>query len=338
MKAAVWHGERNIVIENLPKPVANQYEVVIRVKAAGICGSELHAYEGLSKRRTPPLVMGHEFAGIVEEIGKGVNRIKVGDRVTMEPAVPCGSCEACLTGRSNLCKARRHIGLDFQGAFAEYVKAPSLTLHKIPDPISFEEATLAEPLSAGLHAVSIAKVGGGDTILIIGAGVIGISCLIAARDKAKSVIISDVVKSRLEFARPLGADVMIDSSKIDPIDEVERFTNGRGVDAVIEAVGLETTVAQAISAVREGGRVTVIGLLDETIRFNIMKIVTREIQLSGSYGRTSEDFRNSLALLERRAPTIRGLITHKLPLEKASEGFETLSKQKHTSMKVILIP
>jgi L-iditol 2-dehydrogenase len=338
MKAAVWHGGRDIRIENLPKPTANYNEVVIRVKAVGICGSELHAYEGISKRRTPPLVMGHELAGVVEEIGEGVTRIGHGDRVTMEPAVPCGLCEQCLTGRMNLCKSRRHIGLDFQGAFAEYVKAPSQVLHKIPPSVSFEEATLAEPLSAGLHAMSIARIGDGDSVLIIGAGVIGMSCLIAARERAKTAIMSDIVDFRLEVARSLGADILIDSSKVDPVGEVERITNGRGVDIAIEAVGLEKTVGQAVSAVREGGRVTVVGMLDETIRVNIMKVVTREIQLSGSYGRTNEDFKNSLILLERRAPTIRRLITHKLDLDKASEAFEILSKMKHSSMKVVLIP
>jgi len=338
MKAAVWYGGKDIRIEDLQKPVAGQDEVVIKVEAVGICGSDLHAYEGVSKRRSPPLVMGHEVAGIAKELGAGVTGIALGDRVTMEPAVPCGVCEQCRSNRMNLCPSRRHIGLDFPGAFAEYVKAPSRIFHKIPDSVSFEEATLAEPLSAGLHAVGLAKIREGDIVLIIGAGVIGTCCLIAAREKAQTVIMSDVVGSRLDFARSLGADITVDTSKVDVVEEVKRITHGRGVDRSMEAVGLEKTVDQAVSAVKDGGRVTIVGLLDEIAKVNMMRIVTKEIELSGSYGRTTEDFRNGLTLLEQRGRTIRRLIMHKFQLENVLQAFETLSTNKPNSMKVVLTP
>ena len=338
MKAAVWHGGRDIRIEDLPRPAVGPEESLIRVKAAGICGSELHAYEGRSRRRVPPLVMGHEFAGVVEEIGEKTTEIRVGDRVTMHPAVACQVCEQCLSGRMNLCRARTHIGIDFPGAFAEYVKAPSRALYGIPDSMSFEEATLAEPLSVGIHTAGLANIRDGDVTLILGSGVIGLSCLIASREKRGTILVSDIVSFRLDFARSLGADVTIDASQMDLPEEVRRITAGRGADTAIEAVGLEKTVGQAISSVKYGGRVTIAGLLDEMIRVNILQVALKEIQLNGSYGRTNDDFRRSLTVLEEDAPTIRRLITHRFPLDHIAQAFETMSKEKGSAMKIVLIP
>jgi L-iditol 2-dehydrogenase len=338
MKAAVWYGGRDIRIEDLPKPAVGPEEILVKVKAAGICGSEFHAYEGLSKRRVPPLVMGHEFAGVVEGIGERTTGMKLGDRVTMHPAVPCRVCEQCLSGRTNLCGARSHVGLDFPGAFAEYVKAPGRAFYRIPDSISFEEATLAEPLSVGIHAAGLANVGDGDVVLILGSGVIGLSCLIAAREKRGTILVSDLVGSRLDFARSLGADAVIDASKVDPPEEVRRTTAGRGADTAIEAIGLEKTINQAISSVKYGGRVTIAGLLDEMIQVNILQVALREIQLNGSYGRTDDDFRRSLTVLEEAAPKIRRLITHRFPLDHIAQAFETMSKEKGSAMKIMLIP
>jgi len=338
MRAAVWYGGKDIRIEDLPRPAVAAKEVLIRVKAAGICGSELHAYEGLSKRRTPPLVMGHEFSGVVEEVGERATGLTPGDRVAMQPVVPCGACEQCLSGRINLCRARSHVGLDFPGAFADYVRAPSCVFHRIPDSVTFEEATLAEPLAVGIHAADVANVRGGEVVLILGAGVIGLSCLIATREKARTILVSDLVDQRLSFAKSLGADISIDASQTNPVEDVMRITARRGADTVIEAVGLEKTVGQAISSVKEGGRVTIVGLLDETARVNILQITLKEIQLTGCYGRTDDDFRKSLAILERNASKIRRLITHRFPLDRISQAFETMSANKQSVLKVVVVP
>jgi len=338
MKAAVWHGGRDIRIEDLPRPRAGLDEVVISVRAVGICGSELHAYEGLSKRRTPPLVMGHEFAGIVVEAGGPSRGISVGDRVTVDPAVPCGICEQCLQGRTNICRARRHVGLDFPGAFAEYVKMPGRACYRIPDSMPFDIATLAEPMSVGVHAVRVGSMSEQDVVLVIGSGVIGLSCLIAGREKAKRMIVSDILDSRLALARSFGSDATIDASKVDAVQELRHLTDERCADAVLEAVGVEKTVAQAISSVREAGRVVLVGLLDETARLNILEITLREIQVKGSYGRTSDDFRKSLEILEANLSMIRGLITHTFMLDEISHAFETMSKEKQTAVKVLITP
>lgn len=207
-----------------------------------------------------------------------------------------------------------------------------------PDSIGFEEAALAEPLSVGTHATRVANVKNGDTLLVLGSGIIGLSCLIAARDKAKTILVSDALDSRLSFATRLEADATINASTADTVAEVQRITCGRGVDVAIEAVGLEQTVGQAIASAREAGRVILVGLLQETARLNILQITLKEIRVNGSYGRTDEDFRNALRLLEIRRPTIRQLITHTFPLDQVSEAFDAMSSQKQGAIKALLIP
>jgi len=338
MKAAIWHGGRDIRIEDLPMPRAGPDEVVVNVRAVGICGSELHAYEGRSKRRIPPLVMGHEFAGTVVEAGERTTGISVGDRVAVDPAVPCGICEQCLHGRANVCRARRHVGLDFPGAFAEHVKMPGRACYRIPDSMPFDVATLAEPMSVGVHAVRVGSIDEQDVVLIIGSGIIGLSSLIAGREKAKRMIVSDLLDSRLALARSFGSDATIDASKVDAVQELQSLNEGKSADVVVEAVGLEKTIAQAISSVREAGRVVLVGLLDETARLNILQITLREIQLKGSYGRTSEDLRIAVALLGADLSAIRRLITHTFPLDNISHAFETMSREKRSTMKVVVVP
>jgi len=338
MKAAVWYGGKDIRIEDVAIPTVGPEEVLIKVKAVGICGSELHAYEGLSKRRIPPLVMGHEFAGVIEKLGERSTGLGLGDRVVVDPAVPCGVCELCLSGQTNICRARRHVGIDFPGAFAQYVKVPNRACYKISDSMSFEEAALAEPLSVGTHAASLANVRDGDVVLILGSGVIGLSCLIAARERAGTILVSDLFDLRLSFAKLFGADAVIDASTVDPVSEVQRTTSGKGADTVIEAVGLEKTVGQAISSVKDGGRVMLVGMLDQTARVNILQITLKEIQVKGSYGRTSGDFRKGLTLLEKDPSAIRRLITQTFPLDSVSQAFETMSSKKQSTMKIVLVP
>jgi L-iditol 2-dehydrogenase len=339
VKVAVWYGGKDIRIEDTSKPRAGPSESVIRVKAVGICGSDLHSFESLSKRRIPPLVMGHEFAGIVEEIGReSPDNIAVGDRVVVNPVIHCGICEECLSGRTNICRARRHLGVDLPGGFAEYVRVPSNLCYRISPSTSFEEAALTEPLSVGTHATSVANLKHGDIVLILGSGIIGLSCLIAAREKAKMIVVSDMFDFRLNFARLFGADATIDAGATDTVEEVQRITSGRGVDVAIEAVGVEQTVRQAVSSVKRGGEVTIVGNLEENVRLNIPQITGREIQVNGCYGRTNRDFRDTLKLLERDRSSIGRLVTHTFPLDRISDAFETSSTQKNNAMKVLVLP
>jgi len=340
MNAAVWYGGKNIRVEKVPKPVPVPGEALVKVKAVGICGSDLHAYQGVSKRRTPPLIMGHEFSGIIEEISQRTTptELRVGDRVTMLPAIPCGRCEQCLSGRMNLCRTRAHIGLDFPGAFAEYVKAPLDSFNRIPDSISFDEAALVEPLSIGLHAVNLTGVTEMRDVLILGCGVIGLSCLIWMRKKAGRIIVSDLIDFRLSCAKSYGADTIVNSREQDVVEEVRKMTGTRGVDTAIEAVGLERTIEEASLSVKEGGRITVVGMLDEIIRVNILRIVLKEIQLEGSYGRTENEFMKTMSTLETDAHEFRRLITHRFSLTDISRAFETICDSKQNTIKVILNP
>ncbi|RLI37795.1 galactitol-1-phosphate 5-dehydrogenase, partial [Candidatus Bathyarchaeota archaeon] len=173
MKAAIWYGGKDIRIEDVPKPEIRSDEVLVEVKAVGICGSELHAYEGISKRRRPPLIMGHEFSGVIAEIGGEVEGFKKGDRVVVDPLNRCGVCEQCTAGRGNICRNVKLLGLHVSGAFAEYVPAPARNCYKLPDHVSFEEGSVVEPLSVGVHAVNRTPIKLGDTVLVVGAGVIG---------------------------------------------------------------------------------------------------------------------------------------------------------------------
>jgi len=338
MRAAVWYGKKDIRIEDVSRPTVGPGEVLIKVKAAGLCGTELHAYEGVSRRRRPPLIMGHEFAGVVEEVGTGARGVAIGDRVAVNPAVPCGACDECQSGRPNICRVRQHVGVDFPGAFAEYAKVPDRVCFKIPDEIPFKEATLAEPLSIGTHTAALAEATDKDILLILGSGPIGLSCLIALRDTAKMTIVADTLDSRLKFAKMLGADVTIDASRTDIASEVRYLTSGKCADIAIEAVGLEKTVGQSIASVGNAGRVVIVGLLDETARINLLDIVLRQIELKGSYGRTNEEFLRALGLLKRDLHNIGRLITHTYSLDQVSEAFETMSRDKRTAMKIVVIP
>ncbi len=210
MKAAIWYGGKDIRVEDVPKPEIRSDEVLVEVKAVGICGSELHAYEGVSKRRKSPLVMGHEFSGVIAEVGDKVEGFKKGDRVVVDPLSRCGVCEQCTVGRGNVCRNVKLLGLHVSGAFAEYALAPARNCYKLPDHVSFEEGSVVEPLSVGVHAVNRTPIKLGDTVLVVGAGVIGLMALQAAKAAgAGSIFVTDVVDYGLRFAERLGADVAI---------------------------------------------------------------------------------------------------------------------------------
>lgn len=339
MKAAVWYGGKDIRIENVPKPEIRDDEVLVRVRAAGICGSELHAYEGISERRKPPLVMGHEFAGEVADIGKQVEGFKKGDRVVIEPITRCGICEQCLRGRGNVCRNVKLLGLHVNGAFAEYVPAPARNSYKIPDNVSYEEASTSEPLAVAVHAANRAPVKLGDTVVIIGAGIIGLNTLqVAKLAGAGKVFVTDVVDYRLDFAKKLGADVVINSKIEDPVKRVMELTGTKGVDVALEAVGIQATVQQAMSMVGIGGKIIVIGMLEKTMPLGMLDVVVKELDIKGSYGYVPDDFKAALDIIDNRKADVKSLVTNVLPLNDIVKGFELLHKKVEGVIKVVLKP
>src|SRR3984957_2996677 len=243
MKALLLSEYKHLAVAELPTPTPAAGEVLIRVAACGICGSDVHGYDGSSGRRIPPIVMGHEAAGVVAAVGEGVTHYQVGDRVTFDSTVYCGACEFCQRGEVNLCNHREVVGVSWRdyrraGAFAEYVTVPERILYRLPDSLSFADAAMLEAVSVAIHAVRVAETAGGETALVIGAGMIGLLILQAARAAGCSrIFVAGVDATRLELARVLGADPAIEGSGESLTSRIEQLTGGRGVDLVFEAVG-----------------------------------------------------------------------------------------------------
>jgi len=336
MKAAVWYGGKDIRIEELPTPKIKDDEVLVKVKAVSICGSDLHAYIGVSKRRMPPLVMGHEFSGEIVKVGRTVKGLKEGERVVLEPVLSCGTCVLCRRGRSNICENIKLVGLHLCGAFSEFVAIPASKCHRLPDAISFEEASLVEPLAVAVHAVNLASLEKGEDIGIIGSGAVGVMTLQVAKNiGAGNIFVVDTLDYRLELAKKLGATTTINAKKENPI---QRILSDGGVDAVFEAVGHEETVQQAIAMVKKGGKVIVIGMLEATMELPMLDVVVKEIEIRGSYGYTSDDFEQALNLIAKGKVKVKPLITHVLPLRDIARGFDILSRGAENVIKVVLKP
>ncbi len=341
MKSLLLSAYNHLEIADLPLPEIGPEEVLVRVEACGICGSDVHGYDGSSGRRIPPIVMGHEAAGTVEAVGANVRGYSKGDRATFDSTVYCGTCAYCARGEINLCDNRQVIGVscgDYRrnGAFAEYVSIPERILYRLPENISFAEAALLEAVSVALHAVRIAEMKGGETALVIGAGMIGLLTLQAAHAVGcRRVLIADVDDTRLQLARQVGADETLKSA--DLIAQVMKLTAGEGVDVVFEAVGRNETVAAAIDAPRKGGKVVLIGNIAPEVTLPLQKVVTRQIRLQGSCASAGE-YPQAIDLVGSGAIQVKPLITAVAALEEGPRWFERLHAREPHLMKVILAP
>jgi L-iditol 2-dehydrogenase len=327
----------------MPAPVVGLDEVLVRVEACGICGSDVHGYDGGSGRRIPPIVMGHEAAGVVASVGDEVKGFVAGDRVTFDSTVYCGHCDFCLRGEVNLCDNRQVVGVscgDYrrEGAFAEYVRVPQHILYKLPDSLSFAEAAMLEAVSVALHAVRITGPCEGNTALVIGAGMIGLLTLQAAKAAGyQRVMITDVDETRLALASRIGADAALLASGAELISAVMEKTGDRGVDVVFEAVGRNETIAAAIDAVRKGGTVTLIGNITPQIQLPLQKVVSREIRLQGSAASAGE-YPQAIGLMTSGRIDVKPLITAVAPLEDGPQWFARLHAREPNLMKVVLAP
>lgn len=343
MKSLLLSAYNQLEIADLPTPVPGRGEVLVRVETCGICGSDVHGYDGSSGRRIPPIVMGHEAAGTVAAVGPGVEGYAEGDRVTFDSTVYCGECPNCARGNINLCDNRQVIGVscgDYRrhGAFAEYVLVPELILYHLPDGLSFAEAAMLEAASVALHAVRVSEATGGETALVIGAGMIGLLTLQAAHALGcLRVFIADVDATRLELARKVGADETLHLSGAALADEVMRLTGGVGVDLAYEAVGRNETVASAIDCTRKGGTVTLIGNIKPEVTLPLQKVVTRQIRLQGSCA-SSGEYPQAIKLIASGKIQVKPLITAVASLEEGPRWFERLHAGEPNLMKVILSP
>jgi L-iditol 2-dehydrogenase len=294
MKALLLTEYKKMSCTDVPDPVCAADEVLIEVRACGICGSDIHGYDGSTGRRIPPLVMGHEAAGVIRSVGSAVTRFKAGQRVTFDSTVYCGACAHCRRGDVNLCDNRQVLGVscgDYRrhGAFAELVSVPERIVYAIPDELGFNEAAMIEAVSVGVHAVRLTPCSPGDTAVVIGTGMIGLLTLQAARIAGFSQVIAvDTEDSRLAVARELGATHAFNPASGDAAAFVKGLTQGQGADAVFECVGVNATVQSAVACVRKGGAVTLVGNLSPKVELPLQSVVTRQVRLQGSCASAGE--------------------------------------------------
>jgi L-iditol 2-dehydrogenase len=338
VKALVYRGPGEMPVEDRPDPVAGPGQVVVAIRASGICGSDVHGFTGATGRRRVGVVMGHEAAGQVVEIGPEVTTTAVGDRVVLRSILPCGVCDRCRHGQPNICEARQGLGMHIDGAYAERVLVPEGLLVPLPETLSYEDGALVEPLAVAMHAVNITPFELMDFVVIVGAGAIGLLTLLAARQRgAGSIIVTDRDPHRLGVARMLGADQAIDVSVSDPVAAVAAATNGRGADAVFEAVGIAATVAQSVAAARPGGQVTWIGNSAPEVEMPMQQLVTRELTIRGAYGFVDE-FEQAADALASGWIDARRLIECVAPLEDGPDLFRQLAAGSLSAVKVVLTP
>ena len=342
MKALLLSEYRRLEIADLPVPQPGAEEILVRVAACGICGSDVHGYDGSSGRRIPPLVMGHEAAGIVAETGAHVANFKPGDRVTFDSTVYCGECANCRRGEMNLCDNRQVLGVscgDYRraGAFAEFVVVPARIAYKLPENLSFEEAALLEAVSVAIHAVSLVPIGRESTALVIGAGTIGLLVQQALRAAGCGrVFVTDLDPTRLKLSKDLGATQVLQSGP-QLARDIAELTNGTGVDVAVEAVGINATVAAAIDNVRKGGSIVLVGNVTPEVTIHLQKVVSRQLRLQGSCASCGE-YPRAIDLMSKGVIQVKPLITALAPLEDGPRWFERLYKGEPNLLKIVLTP
>ncbi len=344
MKALVLTAPSQLAFTDFPDPVPADDEVLVRVRACGICGSDIHGWDGSTGRRRPPLIMGHEASGEIAAVGARVERWHVGDRVTFDSTISCGHCAYCRAGQVNLCDNRRVVGVapaEYRqhGAFAEFVALPARILYALPDQLSYAQAAMIEPVSIAIHAVQRVKLAPTDVAVVVGSGMIGLFVMQALRRAGVNRVIAvDLEDKRLALARELGATDTLNSGAGDPAAAIMSLTAGRGADVAFEVVGLSPTLHLALAAVRRGGSAVLVGNLAPRTDFPLQTVVTRELTIYGSCASAGE-YPLCLDLISRGVIRVDPMISAVAPLAEGRTWFERLSaKDGGKFMKVILQP
>jgi len=343
MRALLLSEYKKLSVVDMPTPEIGDDDVLVRVRACGICGSDIHGYDGSTGRRIPPLVMGHEAAGVIERVGGGVQGFASGERVSFDSTVSCGRCHFCRRGQINLCDNRTVLGVscgDYRrhGAFAEYVAVPSRILYKLPDSLPFERAALIESVSIAVHAVSRHVPEPHDTVVVVGSGMIGLLVIQVLKDKgAKNIVAVDIDPRKLALAQRMGATRTLNPKEIDVQAAVRDHTGGRGADVSIEVVGHGDTVLSAIRSLRKGGTVVLVGNLSPTVELPLQEVVSREISVLGSCA-SSGEIPECIDLLARGVVDVDPIISLKASLDEGPELFARLYGGDTTLMKVIIQP
>ena len=343
MKALLLKQYMQLELTDMPKPTIQADEVLVRVKACGICGSDVHGIDGSTGRRIPPLVMGHEAAGVVAEIGSEVKHLREGDRVTFDSTIYCGHCFYCRKGRPNLCDNRLVLGVSCEdyrqhGAFAEYVAVPQHIVYALPDALPFEHAAMIEALSIAVHGVGLTPIPLDSTAVVVGSGMIGLLVIQALRlAGCMRVFAVDIDDAKLKLALQLGAEEGLNPKSCDVPSCVRERTGGRGADISVEVVGATDPLNTALTSVRKGGVLILVGNLSPKVELSLQSVVTREIQVLGSCSSAGE-YPACIDLLARGAIQVEPLISARVPLSEGPDWLHRLYRKEPNLMKVILQP
>lgn len=345
MKAAVLEKYGKVSFKNIADPLLKDNEVLVKVSYASICGSDQHIYKGEFHPRTKlPLVPGHEFAGVVMDTGNNVSGFRTGEKVTIDPIIPCGECPACKRKHYPACSSLKLVGIDLDGGFAEYIAVKPEMIYKLPASVNHEYAALIELLSIGFHASKRSELAPSDDIVIWGTGKVGNAILHAAKTITKGrIIMVDPVKNRLELSRKAFPDIFIvDPVEKDPQQEIMNITDGKGVDIAFESVGhfreipgIPNPVRSCIKAIRGGGKVCTLGLSDEPVELLMKELIWKEAKIIAS--RVSHgEFADTIAAFEKNLLNPESMITGIMDLEKADEGFQALENEPEKHLKILL--
>jgi propanol-preferring alcohol dehydrogenase len=326
MKAAIFHGpQKPLVLENVPEPSISAKEVLVRVVACGVCHTDLHYIDhGVSTFKKPPMILGHECSGIVEEVGSEVSEWKKGDRILLPAVVSCGSCRMCRLGRENICERMVMFGNHVDGAYAEFIAAPAKDIFRLPREIPLVEGSIiADAVSTPFHAVkNRAQVRPGDKVVVFGCGGVGINVIQIAAASGAMVVAVDISDQKLDIARNLGASACINPKSVDLRKELKRSIGA--ADIAIEAIGNPVTIEQAVECLRPGGRLCVIGYSDHPANLNAARLMFRELDIVGSLGCRPVDYPSIIDMVARGAIQLKPVVTHRFPLDGINEALEVL--------------
>ncbi|MBN1260360.1 MAG: alcohol dehydrogenase catalytic domain-containing protein [Anaerolineae bacterium] len=336
MRQVELSAPKSIRLLDVPRPTPGPGEVLIAVAAVGICGSDLHAYHGKHPFIRLPVVPGHEFAGAIAAVGPEVDAFSVGERVTVEPSLTCGDCYNCTHGRYNICEHLAVIGCQTTGAMADFIVAPADRVFLLPDAVTWEQGAMVEPLAVGIHAVKVAGFAPGASVLILGAGTIGLMTLQAAKAAgAGPVVVTDLLPARLDLALRLGADAAVNPA-VSPLKESLEVALGPDrADVIIECVGVGATVRDAINVARKGTRIVLAGVFEELVSVPLGLVQDRELVLAGTLMYADDDFPEAISLLATGKVQAAPLVSHHFALEDAAQAFQA-ADQRDYALKVIL--
>lgn len=345
MKAAILKGDRDIHCADFAEPEISPHQVLVRSLAAGICGTDLHIYRGEFHERVKyPAVLGHEFGGEIVEVGTSVESWQVGDRVAVDPNISCHACPPCVEGHINACRTLKLLGVDLDGGYGQYVAVPKENLYRLPDSVPFKHAPMVEMYGLGHHILRRGRVDLGESVVILGAGRLGLSVLdvLCHGSGATETMVIDIAPFRLETARKLGAEHCCDATELDPVDFVLQETQGVGADCVIECVGhyhelpeREAPLAQAVKMIRNGGRIVTAGLGEQLSSVHFKTLVLKEAEIIGSRVVAGE-FSRALRLMGKGLLHPELLITQKSPLEQVADAFAELDTEEPEVIKIVL--